>query len=118
MNYLRNAKPRTTKVKHDNPIATDSQTPPVKKKPHYPSQSMPAAAVGEDKASHSRHVKMLQSEERKVSPDKNVVADLMSRTFYFRRSEILEQPQLVQELLKTYPSMKRYDQVHIFNNTF
>lgn len=108
MKYLRNSKPRTK---------NDSQTPPVQKKPraHYPSQSMAHLVIplGEDEASHSRHIKMLQLEERKVSPDKNVVADLMKRTFHFRRSEILEQPQLVQELIKTYPSLKRCDQVHI-----
>ena len=37
--------------------------------------------AGEDKASHVRHVKMLQIEERKVSPDKNIVTDLMKRSY-------------------------------------
>ena len=114
MKYLRNVKPRTSKVKHDN--SADNKTSPVKKKPrvHYPSIVPTAHAVppvGEDKASHTRHVKILQLEERKMAPDKNVVADLMIKTFHFRRCEILEEPQPVQELLKMYPSMKRYNQV-------
>ena len=46
-----------------------------------PEQGVPAA---EDEASHLKHVKKLQLEERKVSPDRNVVADLMNRTFHLR----------------------------------
>ena len=114
MKYLRNAKPRP-RVKHD--LTVDEESLPVKKKPfkpQYPSYSMSpeqSAPAAEDEASHLKHVKKLQLEERKVSPDRNVVADLMNRTFHLRRCEILKQPQLIQQLLKTYPSMKRCDQV-------
>ena len=68
-------------------------------------------ATGEDKNSHDRHVKLLQMEEKKLSPDLNIVADLMKRTFSIRRAGILDEPQPVYQLLKVYPSLRRYDQV-------
>ena len=115
MKYLRNAKPRI-RVKHE--LTTDDDSLPAKKKPalkpQYPSQYPSPEQCGpptEDEASHLMHVKKLLLEERRVSPDKNTVGDLMRRTFHFRRCEILKQPQLVQELLKIYPSLKRCDQV-------
>ena len=52
---------------------------------------------------------MLQMEERKVSPDKNAITGLMKQIFFYR-SEIIEEPQLVKDVVKTYPSLKRYDQ--------
>lgn len=76
MKYLRNVKPRR-KTKDSKEV------PSAQKKPraHYPqAQSVPATlqpVAGEDKASHLRHVKMLQMEERKVSPDKNAITELM-----------------------------------------
>ena len=54
---------------------------------------------------------MLQHEERKVSPGKRVISDLTRRTYPFRRQEILERPQLIRNLLQTYPSLKRSEQV-------
>ena len=68
-------------------------------------------ATGEDKNSHDRHVKLMQLEERKVSPDLNILADLMKRTFSIRRTEIIDEPQPVYQLLKVYPSLRRYNQV-------
>ena len=83
MKYLRNAKPRR-KITKDS----EEEAPTAHKKPreHYPlqPQNMSTAIqppAGEDKASHVRHVKMLQIEERKVSPDKNIVTDLMKRSY-------------------------------------
>ena len=111
MKYLRNVKPR-------HKTKDSEEVPSAQKKPraHYPqAQSVPATlqpVAGEDKASHLRHVKMLLIEERKVSPDKNAITELMKRTFFYKRSEIVEEPQLVKDLVKTYPSLKRYEQVH------
>ena len=85
---------------------------PRKEFKQYP--QLPAAPLfppGEDSASCKRHLKMLQQEERKVSPDKRVISELMRRTYPFRRQEILEQPQLVVNLLQTYPSLKCSEQV-------
>lgn len=77
------------------------------------SPAAPLIPCGEDKASHLRHVKLLQQEERKLVPNKGVVSDLMGRTYPFRRQEIEDHPLPVEELLKTYPSLKRSEQVAI-----
>lgn len=120
--YLRNNKPRSTssgtgsvklETKSEN---GEMEEPPAKKKridhPQYPkSPAAPVIPAGEDQASHRRHLKILQLEENKVTPNKRTVADLMARTYPFRRQEILEQPQLLEQLLKTYPSLKRPEQV-------
>ena len=88
MKYLRNAKPRDK----------TAESGPAKKqfKGTYPSvQSVNITdmqATGEDKSSHDRHIKLLLMEERKVSPDMNIVADLMKRTFAIRRAGIIEEP--------------------------
>ena len=48
-------------------------------------------ATGEDKNLHDRHVKLMQLEERKVSPDLKVLADLMMRTFSIRRIRTVDE---------------------------
>ena len=96
-------------------------------RPHYPTHQRDVAThhqpaieppVGEDNASHMRHLKMLQLEERKVSPDRNVISDLMKRTFHYRRLEIIEEPKMVQQLTKVYPSLKRCNQVCMWRILF
>ena len=122
MKYLRNAKPRGIKREAaDEYKVTEHESegsgPPNKKqyKGKYPSaESMiitSMEATGEDKNSHDRHVKLMQLEERKVSPDLNILADLMKRTFSIRRTEIIDEPQPVHQLLKAYPSLRRSNQV-------
>lgn len=127
MKYLRNAKPRPLKrppSDNDEVRETgaewkcdDGEQESLVKKPRkefkqYPQlPTAPLFPPGEDRASYQRHLKMLQQEERKVSPDKRVISELMRRTYPFRRQEILEQPQLVVNLLQTYPSLKRSEQV-------
>ena len=114
MKYLRNSKPRSSvKVENESDVTED---PPAKKQrtynPQYPkSPAVPVIPAGEDMASHRRHLKVLQLEEKKVTPNKHVVADLMARTYPFRRQEIMEHPQLLEQLLKTYPSLQRSEQV-------
>lgn len=46
-----------------------------------------------------------------MSPNKQVIADLMIRTFPFRRKEILEEPSSMDQLLKKFPSLKRTEQI-------
>ena len=46
-----------------------------------------------------------------MSPNKQVIADLMIRSFPFRRKEILEEPSSMDQLLKKFPSLKRTEQV-------
>ena len=124
MKYLRNPKPRGhgtgAVAKREAPDYDESkgvEGPPTKKqyKGKYPSVEpnpmIIMQATGEDKNSHDRHVKLIQLEERKVSPNLNVLADLMMRTFSIRRIGIVDEPQPVNQLLKVYPSLRRYDQV-------
>ena len=112
MKNIRNVKPRHKKVlEKDDP---EEKPLPVKKPklqhfPKYP--EAPAIPPGKDEASCARHIKLLQLEHQKPSPDKHVVATLMSRTFAFRRHEIIEQPKPITQILKTYPSLKKAEQV-------
>ena len=131
MKNIRNVKPRHKKV-----LENDSQEEkplPVKKQKlkHFPNfPEAPAIPPGEDEASCVRHIKLLQLEHQKPSPDKHVVlehqkpspdkhvvATLMSRTFAFRRREIIEQPKPIPQILKTYPSLKKAEQVRIRSYT-
>ena len=117
MKYLRGYKPKggTKRAVEHEP---DLESPPKRQyKGIYPSTEsmviteMHTQATGEDNNSHDRHVKLLQMEERKVSPDMNIVADLMKRTFLIRRTGIMDEPQPVYQLLKVYPFLRKYDQV-------
>ena len=95
----------------------DAEHEPLTNKPReqfkqYPRTTAgPLLPPGEDKASCLRHLKVLQREERKVSSDSRIISELMKRTYPYRRQEILEQPQLIQNLLQVYPSLKRSEQV-------
>ena len=65
--------------------------------------------IGEDAAhaSQQRHLKVLQSELKKVNPNRQVVKELIKRTFPTRSKFILDGNGLtVQEILLTYPALK------------
>ena len=124
MKYLRNVKPRPVKqvrsgLKEESGMEdrSDSEEEVQARKPRKQFRQfprVPAAPLippGEDNAVYLRHIRMLQHEERKVSPGKRVISDLTRRTYPFRRQEILERPQLIRNLLQTYPSLKRSEQV-------
>ena len=114
MKNICNVKPRHKKVLENN--SQEEKPLPVKKQKlkHFPNfPEAPAIPPGEDEASCARHIKLLQLEHQKPSPDKHVVATLMSRTFAFRRREIIEQPKPIPQILKTYPSLKKAEQVRI-----
>ncbi len=123
MKYIRNAKPRPTKRGRDESkdMTTEGlnereEEPPTKKtqkefKQFPRSPAAPLIPPGEDKPSHLRHLKKLQREESKVTSDKRIISDLMTRTYPFRRQEILEKPQPIGQLAKTYPSIRRSEQV-------
>lgn len=116
MKYLRNAKPKVAnKASVKDPEQDEMARPPPKKRKEFeqlPKVPMaPTIPLGEDVASHNRHVKVLQQEEKKMSPNKCIISDLMAKTYPFRRREILDEPQAIQQLLVTYPSLKRSEQV-------
>ena len=74
----------------------------------------PVLPKSEDDASYTRHLKRLQLEGKKPSPDKHVVTTLMDVTYPLRRHEILEKPKRIAEMLKIYPPLKNIEQVHIY----
>ena len=57
---------------------------------------------------------ILQEEEEKLNPNREVVMDLMRKTFFIRRQNILRAPVSVTKLLRIYPSLRNHDQVSQF----
>jgi len=110
MKYIRNVKPR-----HKRPPTDAVPTPPAKRRPkeNYTKKYalFPVIPPGEDEAAYLRHIKKLQLEYQKASPDKHVAAVLMSRTYPFRRKKILEEENAVSEILKLYPPLKKSEEV-------
>ena len=67
--------------------------------------------AGEDKVSYERHTKQLQVEFMKTKQNPQVVAELMKKTFPFRRAEILEQPSDLAKLFEKFPFLQEVDHV-------
>jgi len=114
MKNLRNTKPRGASKR---PSDVDHSAMHVAKKPRIEFKQFPkvleapVVPVGEDEHSYKRHLQVLKHEQGKVSPDRNVINSLMTKTFAIRRQRILNEHQPVKQLLKDYPSLKRCDQV-------
>ena len=78
---------------------------------------MPAARIAplltdsEDEASQQRHKKKLKDEMKRVSPNRQIVRELMKRTFPVRRREVLDGIGTVQEILSYYPALKSPEEV-------
>ena len=109
MKYIRNVKPR-----HKRPSIDAAPAPPSKRpKENYTKKYslFPVIPPGEDEAASLRHIKKLQLEYQKTSPDKHVVAMLMSRTYPFRRKKILEEQSALSQILKVYPPLKKSEEV-------
>ena len=85
------------------------------KRPQMPTaSSVPImTGVGEDEASHKRHVSLMKAEFRKSNPNKYACRELMKRTFSFRRQELLQKQTLVSQMLSTYPALQYPDEVII-----
>lgn len=106
MKNIRNVKPRTKRP-------PNAESPPTKQQkiqylPRCPVQ--PKILPSEDLASCQRHVKMLQLESQKPSPDKHTIRNLMDLTYRLRRQEI-EKGMEITAILKVYPPLKKIDQV-------
>jgi len=69
---------------------------------------------------HGQSLKALQEEEEKLSPNEEVVANLMKKTFFIRRRSILKckAPISVANLLKIYPSLRNCNQVSVHTEMF
>ena len=110
MKNIRNVKPRHKRaMENDGKKASPVKKPKLQHFPKYP--VAPVIPPGEDEASCARHIKLLQLEHQKPSPNKHIVATLMNRTFPFRRREIIEQPKPITQILKNYPPLKKAEQV-------
>lgn len=71
------------------------------------------AGYDDNSAAYGRNLKMLQEEEKKPTPDKEVVMDLMKKTFFIRRQNILKIKTPVASLLKMFPSLRNEIQVSL-----
>lgn len=110
MKYIRNVKPRQKRPTIDAALAPSSKRP--KESNCSKKYSLfPAIPPGEDEASSSRHIKRLQLECQKASPDRHTVATLMSRTYAFRRKKIMEDQSALSQILKVYPPLKKTEEV-------
>lgn len=68
-----------------------------------PADSSPAA--------YEMNLKILQQQGERPNPDKAVVMDLMKKTFYTRRQNILKASTSVAGLLKIFPCLRSHIQV-------
>ena len=88
------------------------QKNPLKQQmPHISTLPHTMDSVGEDEASHDRHVKLLALEWRKSKPNRHAIGELMRRTFGVRRKNILSSPASLDCLLKSYPPLQQYGEV-------
>lgn len=114
MKYLRSqGKPKKKVLRDDESSgalpASKKMKPEFKQFPQIFSE--PEIPPGEDEVSNARNQKMLMLEEKKLNPNKKTISVLMSRTFAFRRHDIMTTAKPFGELLKLYPSLKRVEQV-------
>ena len=108
MSYLR-SKAHATRKQRNN------QKPPRKKKlsifvPKFPMLHQYDNFNNESSA-HERNVRALQEEEEKLHPNEDIVTNLMKNTFFIRRQNILKASISVTNLLRIYPSLRKYNQV-------
>ena len=67
-------------------------------------------------AAYEMNLKILQQQGERPNPDKAVVVDLMKKTFYMRRQNILKASTSVADLLKTFPCLRNRIQVSSMRN--
>lgn len=106
MKNIRNVKPRSKRPQdgEKSPSTMPAKQQKIQYLPRYP---IPLKIVlSEDNTSYQRHIKMLQLEAQKASPDKCTIASLMSLTYPYRRQEILEKGMEIADILKIYPPLK------------
>ena len=108
LGYLRTKAHGTVKQRND-------WDPPRKKKLSFFAPRFPMLYLHDvcnnDPSTHKRNLVALQEEEEKLHPNEEVVMDLMEKTFFIRRQNILKASIPVTDLLKIYPSLRNYNQV-------
>lgn len=109
MAYLR----KPDDMKRGNPLK-DKRKVVANDQPRMPTApATPLYMCGEDDASIARHCKMLTSEMKRVNPNRQVIKQLMAKTFTLRRRQILEGMGTVQDIIKVYPALKYPEEVSI-----
>ncbi len=107
MGYLR--KPEDSKRGNANSSSPSHSKIQQPKKPAIPSEVI--SVTGEDKNSMHRHFSFLNSELKKVVPNKNICQDLMARTFPLRRQDITAGNLTVRDCLTKYQALRFPSQV-------
>lgn len=64
-------------------------------------------------ATFEMNLMILQGEEKKPNPNREMVMDLMEKTFFIRRQNILKTTTSVASLLKMFPSLRNHIQVSV-----
>ena len=62
---------------------------------------------------YEMNLRILQQEGEIPNPDKGMVKDLMKKTFYTRRQNVLKASTSVASLLKTFPCLRSHIQVSV-----
>ena len=108
MNYLRSLERKkknkvpTTQRKKNIPVYSPD-SPALLRNPSY----------DDNLVAYERNVEALQEEEANLSPKKEVVMDLMKKTFFIRRKNVLIGQTSVVSLLQIFPSLKNHSQVSV-----
>lgn len=105
---------RTSKTKQKNQYHRSKKRSPFVFSPRPPILQ-PPIDYDDNSAMYEMNLRMLQKEEEKPNPNKEVVLDLMEKTFFIRRQNILKTPTSVASLLKTFPSLKNHIQVSVYS---
>lgn len=102
---------RRQPVKRTKPNITGKKSPKKKSPGITQCPAEPRLLPGEDSVSCSRHNRVLLVEFNKTRRNKEVVSDLMDKTFALRRKEILDKCPDLDSLFKEYPFLQDGDQV-------
>ena len=115
INSFKNFRRKRVNRNEKKPTATSPKASTSKKKSPGVSGilTQPVVPPGEDRVSFQRHRKVLQVEyAKKGNGNKQVVADLMDRTFAQRRADILEHDYDILALFNNYPFLQNNDEVY------
>ena len=102
---------RRQPVKRTKPNITGKKSPKKKSPGITQCPAEPRLLPGEDSVSCGRHNRVLLVEFNKTRRNKEVVSDLMDKTFALRRKEILDKSPDLDSLFKEYPFLQDGDQV-------
>ena len=69
------------------------------------------SSAGSSSAAYEMYLKLFRQQGERPNPDKAMVMDLMKKTFYMRRQNILKASTSVADLLKTFPCLRSHIQV-------